>query len=337
MKRLLASLLSLLLLPGAALAATADAIIVAPHTEKLTAPFSGMLLPFDSLAGDEVSAGETLFRMDAAPVYASRDGILSAVFAAPGDDARAVTERYGGVAVIESRPDRYIEADAENVTSDSAKWMHAGETLQLRCGSVRGTGRVMWVRGQQYAVEITDGRFALDDVVRCYRGGTATGRGKVLRMPDVTVAAGGRISDVHAAQGDSVRAGDLLFETIDADSPPDADRNVRAPIGGAITRLSVASGSQVLRGQLLCEIADLSRLELSCDLDELDFARVQVGDTLSYTLDAYPGMSFSGTVLAVRPLGEKRTNASYFDLRISLPEEGVTLRPGMNGTVTLPD
>ena len=337
MKKTPSVLLALsLLLPSSALASTADAIIIAPYTEKLTAPFTGMLLPFDVLQGDEVRAGEILFTMDAAPVYAGRAGTVSAVFAARGDDARAVTEKYGGIAVIEAVPSRYIDAGAESVTSDSAKWIHAGETLTLRSGSERGEGRVMWVQGQRYAIEILSGHFDLNDVVRCYRGGTSTGRGTVRRMPDVSVAAAGRISDVHVKAGDTVSVGDLLFETIGEDSPKDADRMIEAPVDGAVTKLAVSSGSQVLRGQLLCEIADLSRLQLSCDLDELDFSRVHTGDTLSYTLDAYPGESFTGEVLQIRPIGEKRTNASYFDLRISLPDT-VPLLPGMNGTVTIPE
>ena len=338
MKKAAPLLLALSLLsPAPALAASADAIILAPHTVKLTAPFTGMLLPFDAGTGDEVRAGDVLFTMDAAPVYAGRAGVVSAVFAEKGDDAGAVSAKYGGAVIIEAVPSRFIEAAAEGVTSDASKWLHAGERLTLRYGTERGEGRVMWVQGQRYAVEILSGRFNLDDTVRCYRGENATGRGRVLRMPDVAVAAAGRVSDVYVKPGDRVEAGDLLFETIGADSPRDAGRAVTAPVDGAITRLSVSSGSAVQRGQLLCEIADLSRLVLSCDLDELDYARVQVGDTLSYSLDAYPGQTFSGEVRAIRPLGQKRTNATYFDLRISLPQGGPPLLPGMNGTVTIPD
>ena len=107
-----------------------------------------------------------------------------------------------------------------------------------------------------------------------------------------------------------------------------------SPADGALTLLAVRSGAPVARGQLLAEVADLSRLELSCDLDELDFSSVHVGVTLSFTLDAYAGRTFSGTVLRLRPLGEKRTNATYFDMRLSLPSD-VLILPGMNGTVTL--
>jgi len=101
-----------------------------------------------------------------------------------------------------------------------------------------------------------------------------------------------------------------------------------------VTQLAAVSGAQVYRGQLLCEIADLSQLELSVELDELDLIAVSVGDTLSYTLDAHGGKIFTGTVLKIRPLGTKRQNATYFDVRVTVPQ-GVMILPGMNGTVLL--
>ena len=80
--------------------------------------------------------------------------------------------------------------------------------------------------------------------------------------------------------------------------------------------------------------ADLGALELSVELDELDYAGVRVGDTLSYTLDAYGERTFSGTVTEIRPIGSARQNATYFDVRVTVPAD-VTILPGMNATVTL--
>ena len=96
----------------------------------------------------------------------------------------------------------------------------------------------------------------------------------------------------------------------------------------------VTSGTQVYRGALLCEIADLSTLELSVEVDELDIDRVKIGDVLSFTLDAYAGQTFSGAVTEIRPIGSARQNATYFDVRVAAPQ-GVTLLPGMNATVTI--
>ncbi|MBR1408433.1 MAG: efflux RND transporter periplasmic adaptor subunit [Clostridia bacterium] len=340
MKRIACLFPLLLLFPVLALAATADAIVIAPHTVKLTAPFSGTLLPFDVQEGDVVTAGQALFKMDTLPVYATQSGIVSDVFAAVGDDAAGVAERYGGLAALEPTNAMYIDDSNKEAHDDAqSKWLHAGETLYLKRNNDRGTGRVTMVNGDDYIVEILSGPFKAGDTVRCYRESSystdsETGRGKVRRYPDIRVNGRGRVAAVHIAAGDRVEAGDLLFEMVSSDSAKDFSAEISAPVGGAVSTLAVRSGAQVLRGQLLAEVADLSRLELSCDLDEIDYASVHVGDSLSFTLDAYPGRTFSGTVTLLRPIGEKRTNATYFDLRLTLPTD-VPLSPGMNGTVTL--
>lgn len=332
--------LALTLCCACALGATANATIVAPETVKITAPFSGTLLPFDLTAGEEISAGQTLFELDAAPVYAAQSGVVSAVFAAAGDDASGVIEHYGALAVIEPTHPLYIDASNKDAYDDDEnRYLHAGETLYLKCGNEKGTGIVTSVSGDKYVVEILTGSFDVDDTVRCYRESTTpndseTGRGTVKRYEDIAVTASGRIASVHAAPGDTVSVGDLLFETIDVQSAKDASRSITAPQSGAITVMAASSGAQVYRGQLLCEIADLTQLELSAEVDELDLNAIRVGDTLSYTLDAYAGETFSGVVTEIRPIGSVRQNATYFDVRITLPD-GKLLLPGMNATVTL--
>ena len=311
---------ALTLTASCALAATADAKIVAPNTEKITAPFAGTLLPFDAELGDSVSAGETLFTLDTVPVYAAQAGTVSAVFAKVGDDASGVAAHYGALAVVEPKNALYIDASTEQAYDDADnRYIHAGESLYLKMGNTKGTGVVTG---------------------RCFRESTTpsdseVGRGKVTRYADVQVLAGsGRIAAVHVKPGDTVEVGDLLFELVDAQSAKNASRSVAASASGVITLMNTVSGAQVYRGQLLCEVADMSTLELSAEVDELDLNSVAVGDTLTYTLDAFEGETFVGTVTKIYAVGTKKQNATYFDVRITLPSGKAPL-PGMNGTVTI--
>ena len=332
---------ALTLTASCALAATADAKIVAPNTEKITAPFAGTLLPFDYETGDSVSAHETLFTLDTTPVYATQAGTVSAVFASVGDDASGVAAHYGALAVIEPKNALYIDASTDQAYNDADnRYIHAGETLYLKLSNDKGMGVVTSVSGKKYTVEILSGSFDVDDTVRCFRESTTpsdseVGRGKVTRYADVQVNANsGRIAAVHVKPGDAVEVGDLLFELVDAQSEKNASRSIAASKDGVITSMNAASGAQVYRGQLLCEVADLSTLELSAEVDELDLNSIAVGDTLSYTLDAFDGETFTGTVTQIDSVGAKKQNATYFDVRITLPA-GKTLLPGMNGTVTI--
>ena len=307
---------ALTLTASCALAATADAKIVAPNTEKITAPFAGTLLPFDYETGDSVSAHETLFTLDTTPVYATQAGTVSAVFASVGDDASGVAAHYGALAVIEPKNALYIDASTDQAYNDADnRYIHAGETLYLKLSNDKGTGVVTSVSGKKYTVEILSGSFDVDDTVRCFRESTTpsdseVGRGKVTRYADVQVNANsGRIAAVHVKPGDAVEVGDLLFELVDAQSEKNASRSIAASKDGVITSMNTASGAQVYRGQLLCEVADLSTLELSAEVDELDLNSIAVGDTLSYTLDAFDGETFTGTVTQIDSVGAKKQNA----------------------------
>ena len=323
-----------------ALAATANASIVASETAKITAPFSGTLLPFDLAAGESVAEGDLLFSLDTTPVYAAENGTVAAVFAAEGDDASGVMNHYGALAVIEPEYPLYIDANTDDAhDDDDNRYIHAGETLYLKCGDEKGKGIVTQVNGKYYTVQVLEGDFDLNDTVRCYRESampydSETGRGKAKRYADIAVAASGRVTRVHVQPGDKVSTGDLLFETVDAMSAKDASADIAAPVSGAVTALYAASGAQVYRGQLLCEIADLSSLELSAEIDEIDVVSLRVGDVLTYTLDAYADRTFTGIVTEIRPVGMARQNASYFDVRITAPD-GAAILPGMNATIIL--
>lgn len=140
---------ALTLTASCALAATADAKIVAPNTEKITAPFAGTLLPFDAELGDSVCAGETLFTLDTIPVYAAQAGTVSAVFAKVGDDASGVAAHYGALAVVEPKNALYIDASTEQAYDDADnRYIHAGESLYLKMGNTKGTGVVTGVSGK---------------------------------------------------------------------------------------------------------------------------------------------------------------------------------------------
>lgn len=150
---------ALTLTASCALAATADAKIVAPNTEKITAPFAGTLLPFDYETGDSVSAHETLFTLDTIPVYATQAGTVSAVFASVGDDASGVAAHYGALAVIEPKNALYIDASTDQAYNDADnRYIHAGETLYLKLSNDKGTGVVTSVSGKKYTVEILSGQ-----------------------------------------------------------------------------------------------------------------------------------------------------------------------------------
>lgn len=79
---------------------------------------------------------------------------------------------------------------------------------------------------------------------------------------------------------------------------------VSAPISGTVASVSTQEGETVaasLSAPTFVTLVDLSRLEVDAYVDEVDIGRVKVGQTATFTVDAYPDKVFEGKVEAIYP------------------------------------
>lgn len=325
---------------------TANAVAESENVYKITAPYSGVLLPFDLESGDRVAAGDTLFSLDTVKVYAPVDGIVQAVFADPGDLCEDVTALYGMIACIERTIPQVADASTSGAYNDEDnRLIHVGETVYFYQSSDKdneGEGRVTAVNGSDYTVELTAGDFENGDSIKIYRDekmGTKSciGSGTIERAADVAVNGTGRVLSCAVQPGQTVRKGQLLFELSGQDAEADVTAAaVTASHGGAVELAAgAASGQQVYKGQLLASIHDLSAMNVVAEVDEIDLERVHVGDTLTVVFDCYPQEEVSGTVKSISLIGNAKQNATYYDVTISISTSWQVL-PGMNATVWLP-
>ena len=323
---------------------TANATVDAANTVQLTAPFAGVLLPYDWDGGERISSGDVVLELDTTKLYAPADGTLQGVFAEEGDLCEDVIAQYGKIANIEKDEARAINATTSGrYNSDENKELHVGSTIyveQTDDTSNTGEGRITALNGSAYSVELTAGEFVEGDQVKLYRdekmgSKTCIGSGVLVRGADVAVQGSGRILKSYCRQGQQVKKGQLLFELAPADCAPTVtDGSLKADCDG-ILELKAASGQQVYKGQVLAVLHDLSAMEVTAQVDEVDLDKVRVGDTLKVVFDRYPDTELSGTVLSMAGLGVQKQNATYYDVKLSL-STSLELLPGMNATVYLP-
>ena len=343
MKKLLALILALCL-PCAALAetVTANGVVKSAEVLQITAPYSGVLLPFEWESGDSVAAGDQLFALDTQKIYAPADGTLVALFAEEGDLAENVLAQYGMLASIEKTNDQLIDASTSGAyADDDNKIIHVGETVyfeQTRDRDNEGMGRVIAVNDSKYTVELIKGEFDLEDQVRICRdenmsSKSCIGSGTVKRAANVSVGASGRVLRCAVQAGEQVRKGQLLFEMASLDADAGAEARINADCGGSV-EIACVSGQQVYRGQLLAKVHDLSVMEVVAEVDEMDLDLIRVGDHLTVTMDRYGDQQFTGTVTEIAGIGMPRQNAAYYSVTIRM-NAGMELLPGMNATVWL--
>ena len=113
-----------------------------------------------------------------------------------------------------------------------------------------------------------------------------------------------------------------------------------APIKGTILRKNAEKGNNVnpiaqVGTTSLCEMADLSDLEVELNIPERDIAVIRVGQRCSVRADAWPDRVYSGVVSRLMPIADRAKAAVPVRVKVTVPadEEGVYLKPEMNAKV----
>lgn len=116
---------------------------------------------------------------------------------------------------------------------------------------------------------------------------------------------------------------------------------IRAPISGTILKKNAEEGNIVnpiaFNGSFsLCDMADLSDLEVDLNVQERDISTIFKGQKCKVRAIAYPERIYDGTVSRLMPIADRGKGAVPVRVKLSIPaeEEGVYLKPEMGVTVT---
>ncbi|MEW5982806.1 MAG: efflux RND transporter periplasmic adaptor subunit [Acidobacteriota bacterium] len=114
---------------------------------------------------------------------------------------------------------------------------------------------------------------------------------------------------------------------------------IRAPIDGIVISRNVDVGQTVaasMSAPTLFVIAeDLTRMQANASIDESDVGKVEPGQAVTFTVDAYPGEEFSGRVSQVRLMGAVVQNVVTYTTMIDVPNPDLRLKPGMTANIVV--
>lgn len=87
---------------------------------------------------------------------------------------------------------------------------------------------------------------------------------------------------------------------------------LRAPFAGTVGEVLTRAHTWVTAGTPVATIGDLTELRIeTTDLNEIDAARVQIGDPVTVTIDALPEFQGRGTIERVAPKASAGTGVNY--------------------------
>ena len=153
--------------------------------------------------------------------------------------------------------------------------------------------------------------------------------------------------DVDTAAAD-VKAKKVAVQTATVAYNAASDRlrytHIVAPMDGTVTERGIQPGEVVtpgvqatFEGKALLTVADLSTLIVKADLNQIDVAKVKLGQKVTVTLDALPGKTYDAEITKIAPASilPKDKQVDVFPVEATLTKADAAIKPGMTADVRI--
>jgi HlyD family secretion protein/macrolide-specific efflux system membrane fusion protein len=120
--------------------------------------------------------------------------------------------------------------------------------------------------------------------------------------------------------------------------------HIVAPMEGTVTERGIQPGEVVtpgvqatFEGKALLTVSDLSMLIVKADLNQIDVAKVKMGQKVTVTLDALPGKTYEAEITKIAPasITPKDKQVDVFPVEATLVKADGNIKPGMTADVRI--
>ena len=287
---------------------SATGYIVTAHKIELASKVAGKVGWIGVEKGDKVKQGQMLVKLED-DEYRAR--VTEAQGALATQKARLAELRNG------SRPEEIAKANAE-LAQMQADLTNARASLN-RTRTLVGQG----VQAEQ----------ALDDAEARYNAQAA--RVASFQKAYELVSIGPRPEEIAAVEAQIKQLeGTLSYAQIQLDNTI-----IRAPVSGTVLERNVERGEFVTNGFVgdrgakgyVVSLADLNDLQVELDINQNDFAKLNLQQQATVTTDAYPDRKYQGVIAEISPEANRQKATVQVKVKVLNPDE--YLRPEMNATV----
>jgi RND family efflux transporter MFP subunit len=113
---------------------------------------------------------------------------------------------------------------------------------------------------------------------------------------------------------------------------------IRAPISGTVASVSTQEGETVaasFAAPTFVTIIEDNALELVAMVDETDIASVRPGDTVNFTVEAYPSREMPAIVKRIDPVATIISGVVNYPVMATIERDGRLLKPDMTANITI--
>jgi HlyD family secretion protein len=113
--------------------------------------------------------------------------------------------------------------------------------------------------------------------------------------------------------------------------------SIYSPVDGVVMTRNVSVGQTVAASfstpTLFIIAKDISKMQVQAAVSEADIGDVKIGQRTTFTVDAYPDISFTGTVNQVRLEPVVTANVVTYSTMVTAPNADLRLKPGMTANI----
>ena len=113
-----------------------------------------------------------------------------------------------------------------------------------------------------------------------------------------------------------------------------ASRIITAPFNGQIGGLSASIGQQVSSSDSLGTLITAEKV-INVTLNEIDAAKVSSGNIVTISFDSLPGLTLTGKLKYIDPLGTVSSGVVSYAVQISMDTQNIQIKTGMTATVNI--
>jgi HlyD family secretion protein len=272
------------------------------HNFEAHAPAPGTVKRLYVKAGDLVSKGKLLLSLDDGDAVAHSAGALASL---RGAQANYQSAEQGGTQ--EER--NSLAGELAKAQSDRDQAQHDLDTLKKLV--VQGAAAPGEVASAQQKLDAANTTLATLEKKQTARYSPA----------DMAHAK----ADLEQAQSAYAAAGAVV-----------ADSNVRAPFAGTVYSLPVSISEYVHPGDLLLQMADLTKLQVRAYFDEPELGALHVGQPATIVWDALPDREWHGRILSMPSTIKNYQNTrNVGEVLLSVDDADGKLLPNTNVKVTV--
>ncbi|HMN13587.1 MAG TPA: efflux RND transporter periplasmic adaptor subunit [Bellilinea sp.] len=117
---------------------------------------------------------------------------------------------------------------------------------------------------------------------------------------------------------------------------------IKSPADGVVLTRNLEEGEMLVPGSVALIIGQLQEVSLTVYIPETEYGKIKLGDTVSITVDSFPGENFSGSVTYISDQAEftprnvqtvDGRKTTVYAVKITVPNTNLELKPGMPADV----